>query len=68
MRAVSGKRMSKLAEQHGWRLARIHGSHHVFVKDGRVERLVIPIHGNETLKIGLQHALMKLMQIREEEL
>ncbi len=29
MKAVSGKRMAKLAEQRGWMLARINGSHHV---------------------------------------
>lgn len=68
MKPVSGKRMSKLADQHGWKLARINGSHHVIVKDGRVERLVIPIHGNDPLKIGLQHALMKPIGIRENEL
>jgi len=38
MKAVCGKRLAKLAEAQGWRLARINGSHHVFVKEGRVER------------------------------
>jgi predicted RNA binding protein YcfA (HicA-like mRNA interferase family) len=28
MKAVSGKHFAKLAEQKGWRLARINGSHH----------------------------------------
>jgi predicted RNA binding protein YcfA (HicA-like mRNA interferase family) len=35
---------------------------------GRVERLVIPIHGNQTLKTGLQRALMKLIPLTEEDL
>lgn len=68
MKAVSGKRMVKLAEQHGWSLARINGSHHVLVKDGRSERLVIPVHGNDSLKIGLQRALMKLIPVTESDL
>jgi predicted RNA binding protein YcfA (HicA-like mRNA interferase family) len=68
MKAVSGKRLAKLAETHGWKLARVNGSHHVFVKDGRLERLVIPIHGNESLKTGLQRALMKIIPITEAEL
>ena len=38
MKSVTGKRMAKLAEQKGWILARITGSHHVFTKEGRIER------------------------------
>jgi hypothetical protein len=29
---------------------------------------VIPIHGNTTLKIGLQRALMKIIPVAEDEL
>ena len=68
MKAVTGKRMAKLAEQKGWILARIHGSHHVFTKEGRIERVVIPIHGNQTLKIGLQRSLMRIIPVAEDEL
>jgi predicted RNA binding protein YcfA (HicA-like mRNA interferase family) len=68
MKAVSGKRLAKLAEQKGWQLARVSGSHHVYTKEGRVERVVIPIHGNTTLKIGLQRALMKIIPVSEDEL
>ena len=68
MKAVSGKRLAKLAEQRGWKLARVNGSHHVYTKDGRIERVVIPIHGNTTLKIGLQRALMKIIPVSEDEL
>lgn len=68
MKAVSGKRLAKLAEEKGWRLARVNGSHHIFTMEGRMERLVIPIHGNQTLKTGLQRALMKLIPLTEEEL
>jgi predicted RNA binding protein YcfA (HicA-like mRNA interferase family) len=68
LKAVSGKRMAKLAIEAGWRLGRVQGSHHVFIKDGRMERVVIPIHGNKSLKIGLQRALMKLIPIKEDDL
>ena len=68
MKSVSGKRLAKLAESHGWTLARVNGSHHVYVKDGCMERLVIPIHGNESLKTGLQRALMKLIPVTDDEL
>lgn len=68
MKTVSGKRLARLAEQKGWKLNRVSGSHHVFTKEGRIERLVIPIHGNHSLKIGLQKALMRLIPLDESEL
>jgi len=68
MKAVSGKHLARLAEAKGWRLARINGSHHIFTMEGRIERLVIPIHGNQSLKIGLQRAFMKLIPLTDEEL
>jgi predicted RNA binding protein YcfA (HicA-like mRNA interferase family) len=68
MKSVSGKLLAKAAERRGWRLARVHGSHHVYVKNGRNERLVIPIHGNQTLKIGLQRALMKMIPLEDSDL
>lgn len=36
--------------------------------NGRIERVVIPIHVNQTLKIGLQRSLMKIIPVSEEEL
>lgn len=68
MKAVTGKRMAKLAEEKGWVLARVNGSHHIYIMEGRVERVVIPIHGNRTLKIGLQKSLMKIIPVSEHEL
>ncbi len=68
MKALSGKELAKRAVQKGWQLARIHGSHHVYVKAGRVERLVIPIHGNRSLKTGLQRSLMRLVPLSADEL
>ena len=68
MKTVSGKRLAKVAQSKSWTLARINGSHHVFVKEGRTERVVIPIHGNQDLKSGLQRALMKIIPLDESEL
>ncbi len=68
MKAVTGKRMAKLAEEKGWVFARVNGSHHIYTMEGRVERVVIPIHGNKTLKIGLQKSLMKIIPVSEHEL
>lgn len=68
MKAVTGNRMAKLAEEKGWLLARVNGSHYIYTMEGRVERVVIPIHGNKTLKIGLQKSLMKIIPVSEHEL
>jgi predicted RNA binding protein YcfA (HicA-like mRNA interferase family) len=52
----------------GWRLARIHGSHHIFTMADRRERLVIPIHGSRPLKIGLLRSLMKIAGLDDPDL
>lgn len=46
------KRLAELATEKGWELARIRGSHHVFRKEGRIERSVIPIHGSVSAARG----------------
>ena len=68
MKQVSGKDLAKAVQRKGWALARVKGSHHVFIKDGRHERIVIPIHGNQPLKIGLLRAQMKIANLSEDEL
>ncbi len=68
MKSVSGKRMAAIAVKQGWSLKRVNGSHHIFTQSGRDERLVIPIHGNKSLKPGLQRALMKLIPCSDEDL
>lgn len=68
MKAISGKDLSKRAEAKGWSLARIAGSHHIYTMPGRIERLVIPVHGNQTLKKGLQRSLMKIIPLEDGEL
>ena len=68
MKQVSGKELAKAVQRKGWSLARVHGSHHIFVMAGRRERIVIPIHGNRPLKIGLLRALMKLAELTEDDL
>jgi predicted RNA binding protein YcfA (HicA-like mRNA interferase family) len=43
---MSGKDLAKQLERNGWRLLRIHGSHHIYGKAGTVARISVPIHGN----------------------
>jgi len=68
MKAVSGKELSRLVERHGWRLLRVHGSHHIYGKPGSVVRLSIPIHSNKPLKIGLVRHLVKMAGLVEVDL
>ena len=55
-------------QKRGWILVRIKGSHHVFTLAGRLERIVIPIHGNQPLKIGLLRSQMKIAGLVEDDI
>lgn len=68
MKAVSGKDFCKLLEKRGWFLLRIQSSHHIYGKAGVNVRLTVPVHGNQTLKIGLQKHLMKQAGIAKSDL
>jgi predicted RNA binding protein YcfA (HicA-like mRNA interferase family) len=65
MRSLSGKELAKLLEQRGWVLRRVHGSHHIYLKPDSNVRLSVPIHGNQPLKTGLLHHLLKMAGISE---
>ncbi len=68
MKQVSGLELARIVQRRGWILARIHGSHHIFTKAGRRERIVIPIHGNQPLKSGLLRSLMKIAKLEDSDL
>jgi predicted RNA binding protein YcfA (HicA-like mRNA interferase family) len=68
VKQVTGKELAKALEKKGWSLSRIKGSHHVYLKEGHRERIVVPIHGNKPLKIGLLKAQMKTAGLTENEL
>jgi predicted RNA binding protein YcfA (HicA-like mRNA interferase family) len=65
---LSGKEFARLLEKHGSELARIDGSHHVYRKEGRAERISIPIHGNQPLKRGLLVHLLKIAGVDPDDL
>ena len=68
MKQVSGKEFLRLLKKKGWELRRISGSHHIFCKAGRIERISVPVHGNKPLKIGMLRHLMKIAELGEEDL
>ena len=59
MKNITGKKLCKILEENGWKLARINGSHHVYVKENEEARIVVPVHGNKEIKTGLLKAILK---------
>jgi predicted RNA binding protein YcfA (HicA-like mRNA interferase family) len=68
MKAISGKELSRILERHGWKLLRVHGSHHIYGKEGSIVRLSVPIHGNRPLKAGLLRHFLKMAELRESDI
>jgi predicted RNA binding protein YcfA (HicA-like mRNA interferase family) len=66
MKAVSGKEMGRVLEQHGWVCTRVRGSHHRYEKAGRT--VIVPVHGNKTLKTGTQREIMKSAGLTDADL
>lgn len=46
----------KLLLNNGWKEIRIHGSHHIMSKDGKIE--VVPVHGKD-VPPGLLNSILK---------
>jgi predicted RNA binding protein YcfA (HicA-like mRNA interferase family) len=67
MKTVTGTQLAKVLEKHGWQLLRINGSHHIYGKQGKIERISIPIHGNKPLKTGLLRHLLKVAGLKESD-
>ena len=68
MKQVSGKEFAKILEQHGWKLSRIKGSHHIYVNKKLKQIISLPIHGNKPLSPGILKGMMKISGISEEDI
>jgi predicted RNA binding protein YcfA (HicA-like mRNA interferase family) len=68
MKALSGKELCKALEKHGWVLLRIQGSHHIYGRSGSEVRLSVPVHKNQSLKIGLFRHLLKQAGLSEKDI
>jgi predicted RNA binding protein YcfA (HicA-like mRNA interferase family) len=68
LKSISGKDFIKIIEKKGWKLKNINGSHHVYMREGRPFRISVPVHRNQSLKIGLLKHIMNLAEIEEGEL
>lgn len=68
MKSLPGRDLCRLLERHERGLRRVTGSHHIYAKEGRRERLSVPVHGSAILKAGLLRHLLKVAGIDEAEL
>jgi predicted RNA binding protein YcfA (HicA-like mRNA interferase family) len=49
--------MVRFLQAQGFSLVRIRGSHHVMAREGA--QTVVPVHGNQTLKIGTLRGILR---------
>ena len=68
MKPVSGKQLCKALERKGWRLARIHSSHHIYKNAAGTRTASVPVHGNRTLPTGTQRGLMRTTGLTDNDL
>jgi predicted RNA binding protein YcfA (HicA-like mRNA interferase family) len=68
LKSVSGKQFAKALERAGWTLLRVNGSHLIYGKDGRRERISVPIHASENLKPGLFSHFLRVSGLNEREI
>lgn len=68
MKSISGKNLCRNIGKERLALKTIRGSHHVYMKPERKERISVPVHSNKDLKLGLLKAIMKIAEIQENEL
>jgi predicted RNA binding protein YcfA (HicA-like mRNA interferase family) len=47
---MTGKQVANAMKRAGWGLNRVHGSHYIFTKNGKV--CPVPIHGKDDLPPG----------------
>jgi predicted RNA binding protein YcfA (HicA-like mRNA interferase family) len=68
MKGVSGKRMCKVLEDHGWTKVRISGAHHIYRKGDPPVSIPVPVHGNKDLRHGTQKTIMRQAGLTDADL
>lgn len=59
MKPVSGKRMCRVLELHGWVFDHTTGSHHIYKHPAHPTSVSVPVHGNHDLRPGTQRRIMR---------
>jgi predicted RNA binding protein YcfA (HicA-like mRNA interferase family) len=68
VKVISGKRMCRVLEKHGWTLARITGAHQIYRHEATRRRTVVAVHGNRDLKPGTQRGIMRDAGLTDDDL
>ncbi|MCL2399971.1 MAG: type II toxin-antitoxin system HicA family toxin [Defluviitaleaceae bacterium] len=55
---MTGKELVNRLKRNGWKLDRVHGSHHIMIKEGYLPATV-PVHGNKDIPKGTLNQLLK---------
>ena len=63
----SGRKIIRVFKKVGWIVDHIEGSHHILVKEGAEEILVVPVHGNKPIKVGLLKGLIRDAGLTNDE-
>ena len=66
--AYSAKEIIKILLQHGWKLDRVRGSHHVYKNDKLGKSVPIPMHGKAELGKGLYYTILKQCGIDKKDM
>ncbi len=61
-----GRKLIKILKKFGFEVLRTKGSHH-FMKHSDGRSTVVPVHGKETIGVGLFHKILKDCEITVEE-
>ena len=64
--SIDGKKFIKILRKAGFEVSRVKGSHH-FIRHSDGRTTVVPVHGKETIGIGLFHKILKDCELTEKE-
>jgi predicted RNA binding protein YcfA (HicA-like mRNA interferase family) len=65
--ALTGKKLIAALKRAGFRVSRVHGSHH-FLRHGDGRCTVVPVHSGETIGAGLFAKILRDCEVSREEL
>lgn len=64
---ISARKVIKILKKKGYILDRIHGSHHVFIRESDQKSVSVPVHAGRDLGRGITLAILKDADITVDE-
>ena len=64
---VSGKDAIRALSKFGFRLDRVEGSHHMMVKDGHPNIVVVPVHSSRALPRGTLASIIRIAGVGKRQ-